>query len=91
MSLLATDDHSGYDHLSKTMPQEAVAHSRKEYVRGEVHTGTIDDYRSMIKRGIMGSYHHVSRDYLPLYFNEFAFRNNQRENPDTLGLIMERA
>ena len=35
----------------------------------------------MIKRGIMGSFHQVSREYLPLYLNEFSFRFNNRNNP----------
>jgi transposase-like protein len=91
VSLVATDEHRSYTALGKTMPHEAVAHGRREYVRGNVHTGTIDGFWSMIKRGIMGSFHHVSNDYLPLYLNEFAFRNNQRENPDMFGLILERA
>jgi len=35
-----------------------------------------------LKRGIMGSFHQVSRDYLPLYLNEFSWRYNNRKNPD---------
>jgi transposase-like protein len=36
----------------------------------------------MIKRGIMGTFHNVSKDYLPLYLAEFSFRHNNRKNPD---------
>jgi ISXO2 transposase-like protein len=36
----------------------------------------------LLKRGIVGAYHEVSKDYLPLYLNEFSFRHNNRNNPD---------
>jgi len=38
-----------------------------------------------LKRGMVGTFHHVSRKYLPLYLNEFAFRFNNRENEDIFG------
>jgi transposase-like protein len=86
VELVATDDHSGYDHLSEHgFNHEAVNHSQGEYVRGLVHTGTIDGFWSLLKRGIMGSYHHVSKKYLPLYINEFSYRYNNRNNPDMFG------
>lgn len=57
-------------------------HTEHEYVRGNVHTAHLDSFWSMLKRGIMGSYHKVSRRYLPLYVNEFAFRHNHRKDLD---------
>jgi len=63
-------------------PHEAVDHSRGEYVRGSVHTANLDSFWSLLKRGIMGSYHKVSKEYLPLYVNEFSFRHNNRNNPN---------
>jgi ISXO2-like transposase domain len=48
-------------------------------VRGNVHTANIDGFWSLIKRGIMGTFHQVSKDFLPLYVNEFAFRHNHRK------------
>ena len=48
---------------------------------GSVHTQTIESFWSLLKRGIMGSFHHVTREYLPLYVNEFAFRFNGRNDP----------
>jgi transposase-like protein len=51
-------------------------------VRGIVHTNTIESFWSLLKRGIMGSFHHVSKKYLPLYLNEFQWRFNNRKNPN---------
>ena len=82
VSLVATDEHSGYRFLSPAYPHQAVRHIKGEYVRGEVHTQYIDSFWSLLKRGIIGSYHNVSKDYLPLYLNEFTFRHNERKNPD---------
>ena len=82
VSLVATDEHSGYRKLHETFPHESVRHGAGEYVRGLVHTGTIDGFWSLLKRGIMGTFHHVSAKYLPLYVAEFEWRYNNRNNPD---------
>ena len=84
-SMLSTDEHSGYRRLSKDYPHHAVRHQAKHYVMGAIHTNTIEGFWSLIKRGIMGSYHKVSRKYLPLYVAEFQFRYNNRSNPDIFG------
>ncbi len=55
-----------------------VNHSIGEYVRGEVHTNTIEGYFSIFKRGINGVYHHVSQQHLKRYLAEFDFRYNER-------------
>jgi hypothetical protein len=57
---------------------ETVNHSIGEYVRGEVHTNTIEGYFSILKRGITGTYHHVSPQPLKRYLAEFDFRYNER-------------
>jgi transposase-like protein len=85
VSLVATDEHSGYVGLAPKFPHESVSHGRSEYVRGLVHTQTIDSFWSLLKRGIMGSFHHVSAKYLPLYVAEFEWRYNNRKNPDIFG------
>ena len=82
VDLVATDEHGGYQNIGKRMPHKVVRHGVGEYVRGEVHTANIDSFWSLIKRGIMGTFHNVSKDYLPLYLNEFAFRHNYRKHPD---------
>jgi transposase-like protein len=82
VSLVATDEHSGYRLLGRDLPHGVVNHSSGQYVVGAVHTNTIEGFWSLLKRGIMGSYHKVSKDYLPLYVNEFSWRFNQRHNPN---------
>jgi hypothetical protein len=49
-----------------------------EYVRGDVHTNTIEGFFSIMKRGINGTYHHVSQKHLKRYLAEFDFRYNER-------------
>lgn len=56
-----------------------VNHSIGEYVRGEIHTNTIEGYFSIFKRGINGVYHHISQQHLKRYLAEFDFRYNERE------------
>ncbi len=86
VSLISTDEHRGYERLSVDgWPHESVCHSGGEYVRGNVHTSTIDGFWSLIKRGVMGTFHKVSRKYLPLYVAEFEFRYNNRRNEDIFG------
>jgi transposase-like protein len=57
---------------------DVVNHSIGEYVRGEAHTNTIEGYFSILKRGIIGTYHHVSAAHLKRYLGEFDFRYNER-------------
>ena len=58
---------------------QVVNHSIGEYVRGDAHTNTIEGYFSILKRGIIGTYHHVSGEHLKRYLAEFDFRYNNRE------------
>jgi predicted RNA-binding Zn-ribbon protein involved in translation (DUF1610 family) len=86
VDLVATDEHSGYRWLKPTgIPHESVRHGKGEYVGGEVHTNNIESFWSLLKRGIMGSFHHVSKEYLPLYLAEFQFRHNHRKDTDIFG------
>ena len=57
---------------------QSVNHSIGEYVRGDAHTNTIEGYFSILKRGITGTYHHVSPQHLKRYLAEFDFRYNER-------------
>ena len=59
-----------------------VNHSAKEYTRGDAHTNTAESFFSLIKRGIYGTFHNVSKYYLPLYVAEFEFRYNSRKIND---------
>jgi len=80
VSLVVTDENPGYRHIGKGIKHEAVNHSRGEYVRGNIHTNSIESFWSLLKRGIVGTYHNVSKEYLPFYLNEFSFRFNNRDN-----------
>jgi transposase-like protein len=57
---------------------EMVNHSRGEYVRGDVHTNTIEGYFSIFKRGMTGIYQHCSEQHLHRYLAEFDFRYSNR-------------
>ncbi len=88
--LVATDEHPGYRHLGRHGYQhKTVNHTEHRYVVGTVHTQTIESFWSLLKRGIIGSYHHVSDAYLPLYLNEFAFRFNNRKEPQMFEKLLQ--
>jgi hypothetical protein len=82
VDLVATDENQEYNHLGRNIPHEAVNHSRGEYVRGNVHTNNIESFWSLLKRGVVGTYHNVSAKYLPLCLNEFSYRHNNRKNAE---------
>ena len=57
---------------------EWVNHGIGEYVRGGAHTNTVESYFAIFKRGLMGTYHHVSEQHLKRYLGEFDCRYNER-------------
>jgi hypothetical protein len=59
-----------------------VCHGQKEYVRGDAYTNTVEGYFSLLKRGIIGTFHNVSKKHLPLYLAEFDHRYNHRKVTD---------
>ena len=75
---LMTDDAGQYRHMHKDFRHEVVNHGIGEYVRGEAHTNTVESYFAILKRGIAGTYHHVSQRHLKRYLTEFDFRYNER-------------
>jgi transposase-like protein len=87
--LVATDESPVYRHLNAMgVKHETVDHKAEEWVRGLAHTQSIESFWSLIKRGIMGSYHNVSKKYLPLYLAEFQFRFNHRKSEDMFAEII---
>jgi transposase-like protein len=82
VSLLCTERRTGYRDLGKDYPHATVDHAKHQYVVGAVHTQTIEGFWSILKRGIVGSFHKVSAKYMPLYVAEFQFRYNNRTNAD---------
>jgi transposase-like protein len=91
VSLVATDEAGGYRDLRHFYRHEVIRHSAGEYVRGEVHTNNIESFWALLKRGIVGTYHNVSKKYLPLYLAEFQFRHNNRREADIFGKAIEGA
>ena len=76
---LMTDDAGQYRILGPEFAQhDVVAHSNDEYVRGEAHTNTVESFFSVLKRGLIGTYQHVSIQHLQRYVTEFDFRYNHR-------------
>jgi hypothetical protein len=59
-----------------------IKHRERVYVRGDVHTNTVESAFSLLKRGITGSFHSVSIKHLQRYLNEFGYRFNRREDAD---------
>ncbi len=72
---------------------ETVTHSKDEWVRGDVHTNSVEGVWSLFKRSVIGSYHQLSVKHLEAYLDEFEFRFNNRKNPyifrDAMALIVQ--
>ncbi|MGZ4301027.1 MAG: IS1595 family transposase [Gaiellaceae bacterium] len=89
-----TDSHRSYrgiaDHNTR---HEYVDHSRDEWVRGQVHTNTVESVWSLFDRSVIGAYHKLSVKHLPAYLDEAAFRWNNKDNPfmfrDTILKLVE--
>lgn len=84
-SRVATDEAKAFMNLREYGYRHAtVNHAAKEYVRGPVHTNTIEGFWSLFKAAYRGTYVHVSEKYLPLYLGEFEYRWNLRRSPQLL-------
>ena len=85
-STVVTDDFLAYRNMPKIFTHKPVKHSAKEYLRKEkdldVHTNTVESKFSLLKRGIVGTFHQVSKKHLPLYLAEFDHRFNHRKDTD---------
>jgi transposase-like protein len=81
---LMTDEYSAYRGLTKTWEggHETVCHGTKEYARGDVHVNTAESSHALVKRGIVGIYHNISREYLHRYLWQFDFLWNNRKLND---------
>lgn len=81
---LMTDEFTTYRKTRKGYVHRAINHSLGKYVRGKVHTNTIEGFWSQLKRSLSGTYHAVSPKYLQQYVNEFAYRYSKRDWPTSL-------
>jgi len=87
-SILMTDDWKAYRGLSKNFDHYVVKHNKGEYVRGLVHTNSIENFWSLLKRGITGQYHWLTDKHLGRYIDEFCFRHNHRKTDNVFALVL---
>lgn len=81
-AIMVTDEWKGYRGLGSNYSHIVVNHGHGEYVRGAFHTNNIENFWSLLKRGVYGIYHQVSRKHLQRYCEEFAYRFNTRDLND---------
>jgi transposase-like protein len=74
----------------RNVRHERIKHKEKIYVRGDVHTNTVESAFSLFKRGLTGAFHKVSLKHLQRYLNEFSFRFNNRKDANLFGLTVRR-
>ena len=78
-SVLNTDESRLYTKVGKEMlDHQTTKHSAGEYVRGGIHSNTVENYFSVFKRGMRGTYQHCAEKHLHRYLAEFDFRYNNR-------------
>lgn len=77
-SILVTDEWHAYKGLARNYAHVVVNHKENQYVSGAFHTNSIENFWSLLKRGIYGIYHQVSPKHLHRYCDEFAYRFNSR-------------
>ena len=75
---LITDEYKGYIGMSKVLPHAVIKH-QDWYVDGDIHTNTIEGFWALLKRGMFGQFHSVSRKHLQRYVDEFCYRYNLRK------------
>jgi transposase-like protein len=83
-AFLITDSSQMYHSLKQTYNHESVNHVAREYVRGDIHTNTVEGFFGQLKRGIIGIYHYVSAKHLHRYCHEFGYRWNTRKVSDVV-------
>lgn len=82
-SRIMTDKFLAYNGLDQEFAShETVDHGIGEYVSGDAHTNTLEGWFSLLKRGVSGTFHHVSEQHLDRYVGEFVYRYNNREITD---------
>jgi transposase-like protein len=83
-STIMTDEWPAYKGIGKDFKggHKVVNHGIGEYVNGEANTNTAESYFALLKRGVHGTFHHVSKEHLGRYCDEFSFRWNNRQVKD---------
>jgi transposase-like protein len=79
---IITDEWKSYKGIADhNTTHSTINHHKKEWVRGKVHTNTIESVWSLLKRSIVGSYHKISKKHMDAYLDELEWRYNNRKNP----------
>jgi transposase-like protein len=86
VEVIMTDDFGAYPNAFKRAGQDAakhktINHSKRVYVQGDIYTNTVESAFSLLKRGIMGTWHKISAKHLAAYLEEMTFRFNRRKSP----------
>jgi transposase-like protein len=85
VDVIVTDEHPSYPwalkKLGSKQEHRTVNHSKKQYVDGDIYTNTVESAFSLLKRGIVGTWHRVSAKHLAAYLDEMTWRFNNRKNP----------
>ena len=82
---LITDEYTAYFGMCKVLPHAVIKH-QDWYVDGDIHTNTIEGFWALLKRGMFGQFHSVSRKHLQRYVDEFCYRYNLRRARSLRGL-----
>ncbi|WP_235592599.1 IS1595 family transposase [Leptospira interrogans] len=91
-SIIMTDEFRGYNLLRKKgYKHKKINHSQKQYAFNGIHVNNVEAFWSIFKRGLVGSFHHVSGKYLQAYIDEFTFRFNNRKNKKIFYDLLERS
>ena len=79
---IITDDWPAYRGIGDDDTEHlTVNHSAREYVRGDIHTNSIENVWSLFKRAVVGTYHNMSEKHMDAYLDELEWRFNNRESP----------
>lgn len=87
---LMTDEYRAYSPMHRIISHKSVDH-QTGYVNGNIHTNSIEGFWALLKRGIVGQYHKVSVKHLQRYIDEFAYRFNNRRNPEIFNMTILQA
>lgn len=85
-----TDEYRGYMGFHKIMPHAFINH-KISYAKGEIHTNNIEGFWALLKRGVMGQYHSISKKHLQRYVEEFCYRFNNRNNENMFNEVLNLA
>jgi transposase-like protein len=87
VDVIFTDDYPSYPSAMKragvpSRKHKTINHTKEIYVMGDIHTNTVESAFSLFKRGVRGTWHHISAKHLAAYLEEMSFRFNRRKNAD---------